>query len=1375
MEEMKNLYELITEARIKKEPKTPEAKGLSILDQYLNGKSSAQDLKFIKPNGPTIYAFVTNKIKDAIKIGYTDQHPEKRIAQWREIYGKGEGEVTLLGYWSAEEFDKAGERVFFWDHSVHGKVTKKGYLNVKQDEFKNFLSEEGKTILNLHISKEFFRKYKTLIDGKMDYNEADALSDKLIEDIIKEMRENIKNGTADFKTYKFTAEGKTSRDKSDKLWGAPASYSNTELQEDAIKNGVAAIKAGKEKLLMAAVMRFGKTHASYEIVKETGMRKVLVTSGKADVRKAWRDDINHVHFYNDFVFIEIIDKYKWDISYKKDKTIVTESRNIYEDTDIIGDFIKEGKTIIVFATLQDLAGSLGTLKAKHRKVFDEQFDMLIIDETHYGSHSAEWSKIPGFGEEDIDPEAVKELEQIKKDKKTIEGLKVKYKVLLQVSGTPYYILASNEMLDPKAEIISKVSYTDMVKARDKWEGENKGKDRSESPYFGIPTLHKVGLELTKECKKAIAETGATTSISKLFEVKGGKFIHEKAITKLMKSIFGDGKSKTLAFLNNQKVKGDKVCKHTLIRLPKIEHCEMLKKLLEGLIATNERKVINIVGSHPDVRSIDDLNRMLEELDNKGKKSIILTVNRMMTGVSIPLLDSMIYLRDSSSPQDYDQAIFRLCTRNVKDIEGADEGMPKKVNMKENVYLIDFNISNMFNMVANSARMKAAAEGNASSDRIAELIKDDLEATSLFAERGGEIANTMHQMTVKDMLEIYTKYNANKSIADIANDDINLFIGLFEDKTFQAMVSRFDVENDKSKNVIGIDDTTTDTLDLTGLPKIAQQQLAPLAQRVEDAYKGKDSKAIRMTQEKFKTIIKMMMYCNLCLDNPFKDMESLLKGAKEDANFRDMLNDFDISLSDLKMLYDYMSVNYKMLFNQMLLRIALLSGDMKKKDSDKFATAISDLGRLGKAEVPTPNAIVKKMIAKLNKSVYKSAKSILLVNEKHAEFFEELCNQFGKEEMAKKCKIAPSSMKGYHLILAKLKNLGLDKYINDIILSNEDIDGNSKYDIKDFLSMSNSDIMKKNGGKKFDVVLMNPPYGSVGGDTLHLKFVDKCLDIANHQITVMPFTFVTKVDHKPSKKYKEKFSPYLSEVEEVDSKEFSGTNMPNVGIYTFGNETQTIDIKYVNSPKEILTSLLNKSKFSINEQYIIDVLTRKAQLPILNIGRVDKRKKELIGMTSDEIDEFLINKIKRNTLPIKKYLDTGCAILLVNVANGGMNGHAISSKNGQIFTKYNEVEQFFINAKVSSGYNAIVFDSKTAAENCKIAIQNPLLRFTIYRLQDDQNMYSRIYKCITDINWEDPRVKTDEGLLEVCGCPKDKCKEYADYCKKVIEEVDKKKK
>ena len=395
------------------------------------------------------------------------------------------------------------------------------------------------------------------------------------------------------------------------------------------------------------------------------------------------------------------------------------------------------------------------------------------------------------------------------------------------------------------------------------------------------------------------------------------------------------------------------------------------------------------------------------------------------------------------------------------------------------------------------------------------------------------------------LMIYTRYNANKSIADIANDDINMFIGLFEDKTFQAMVSRFNVENDKSKNVIGIDDTTTDTIDLTGLPKMVQQQLAPLKQHAEDAYKGKDSKAIRMTQEKFKTIVKMMMYCNLCLDVPFKDMESLLKGAKADAEFRSMLIDFNISLSDLKAMYDYMGVNNKMLFNQMLLRISMLSENMKKNDPEKFATAVAGLGRLGKDEVVTPTSIVKKMISKLNKSVYTSAKSILLVNEKHGEFFEELCNQFGKEAMAKKCKIAPSSMVGYHLIRAKLKHLGLGEYISNIILSIEDIDGNSKYDIKDFLSMSNSDIMKKNGGRKFDVVLMNPPYDNGLGN----KFLEKVFNIGHKIVTVQPLSWLTSKKQRTSiTKQVNNFDTYIDTLNGI--KEFDAGIAGEMGIQYF---------------------------------------------------------------------------------------------------------------------------------------------------------------------------------------------------------------------------------
>ena len=314
----------------------------------------------------------------------------------------------------------------------------------------------------------------------------------------------------------------------------------------------------------------------------------------------------------------------------------------------------------------------------------------------------------------------------------------------------------------------------------------------------------------------------------------------------------------------------------------------------------------------------------------------------------------------------------------------------------------------------------------------------------------------------------------------------------------------------------------------------------------------------------------------------------------------------------------------------------------------------------------------------------------------------------------------------------------------------------------------------NNGKKFDVVLMNPPYGSVGGDTRHLRFVDKCLDLAETQIVVMPFTFVTKVHHKPAKKYKEKFSPYLSEVEEVDSKYFKDTAMPNVGIYVFGDKTQDINIKCVNSTSETLTSLLDKSEFTNYEKKFIQYLENQGTQEIKYCCGPNARKKHLINLTADEQKQLKERNFYKVFNPIKQSFKSknNPACLIVNDSNGGMNATFMSSRVGQIFTNIDDVETFFRGRKPS--YNVLIFNSKIEAKNCKIALQNPLLRFTCFRTQHDQNMkISRVYKYIPAINWEDPRVKTDEGLLEVCGCPKDKCKEYADYCRKIIEEVDNK--
>lgn len=82
--------------------------------------------------------------------------------------------------------------------------------------------------------------------------------------------------------------------------------------------------------------------------------------------------------------------------------------------------------------------------------------------------------------------------------------------------------------------------------------------------------------------------------------------------------------------------------------------------------------------------------------------------------------------------------------------------------------------------------------------------------------------------------------------------------------------------------------------------------------------------------------------------------------------------------------------------------------------------------------------------------------------------------------------------------------------------------------------------------------MNPPYAT-RTNNMHLKFVDRVNDICNKQVSIFPILFVKNHGIKSQDIYKEKFSKYLSEVEEVQSSLFIGTRMHNCGIYVFNKD------------------------------------------------------------------------------------------------------------------------------------------------------------------------------------------------------------------------------
>ena len=85
--------------------------------------------------------------------------------------------------------------------------------------------------------------------------------------------------------------------------------------------------------------------------------------------------------------------------------------------------------------------------------------------------------------------------------------------------------------------------------------------------------------------------------------------------------------------------------------------------------------------------------------------------------------------------------------------------------------------------------------------------------------------------------------------------------------------------------------------------------------------------------------------------------------------------------------------------------------------------------------------------------------------------------------------------------------------------------------------------------------MNPPYGSKTQHTsphLHLQFVESTLNITNKLVAVFP----NRIAFSSSKEYdnfKKVFDDRLEEIEEIDSNVFTGTVMPNVGIFKFSEK------------------------------------------------------------------------------------------------------------------------------------------------------------------------------------------------------------------------------
>ncbi len=420
-------------------------------------------------------------------------------------------------------------------------------------------------------------------------------------------------------------------------------------------------------------MRFGKTFAAYQLAKKMGWRKVLVLTFKPAVQSAWEEDLKcHVNFAG------------W--QFIKPGGLTYEQAN-------------KKRPFVCFGSFQDYLGrnpDTGGIKSKNEWVHTTHWDCVILDEYHYGAwretarelFEAEDKKEVAFG-------VGQGLEFLKeRDDKIADIMPITTNGYLYLSGTPFRAIASGEFIE---EQIFNWTYSDEQRAKNDWKG-------SGNPYAALPRM----VLLTYQLPDAIREIAMQGEFNEFdlnifFSAEGignkAKFKYASEVQKWLDLIRGAflptsvdslklGARKPPMPFSDVRLLG--VLSHSFWFLPSVAACYAMRNLLakrqnrfyhdyEVIVAAGNAAGIGVAALAPVQEAMDD---------PLTTKTITLSCGKLTTGVTVKPWTGILMLRNSSVPETYFQAAFRVQSPwTVRNPGGASPNSEQII--KEECYVFDF--------------------------------------------------------------------------------------------------------------------------------------------------------------------------------------------------------------------------------------------------------------------------------------------------------------------------------------------------------------------------------------------------------------------------------------------------------------------------------------------------------------------------------------------------------------------------------------------------------------------------------------------------------------------------------------------------------------
>ncbi|WKS99249.1 restriction endonuclease [Gallibacterium salpingitidis] len=586
---------------------------------------------------PKIYAYSDSRYPNMLKVGYTERDVETRIAEQYPIKTPSKSYQIVINELAVRE-----DGSYFNDYEVHQTLQKMG---VKRSEGEWFVSDRETVMAAIIAVRNRKMPQKNRI---LDFA----------------MRPEQQAAVARTKAY-FT------------------SFRNDP------KN-----KNKDPKFLWNAKMRFGKTFATYQLVKEMNWRRILILTFKPAVKTAWQEDLQRHIDFTDWQFI--------------DKQNIDQAEILKKRSEQLN------KPMICFLSLQDLHGrtSTGKIKARNRWIYEINWDCVVFDEYHYGAWRNKTKE--QFDDGELNTELADQLAF----EEEILGLTPYH--YLYLSGTPFRALNDGEFIE---EQVFSWTYSDEQQAKIDWGNKPK------NPYLALPKMVMMTYQMSEDLRR-VAEKGENNEfdLNEFFAANGdGEQAQFKYINEVQQWLnwLRYGGEQHLVHIGVEKppmpysdvnLLGNLL--HTVWFLPSVAACFAMRNLLAQPQNQfyHDYKVVVAAGSQagigenalPPVRNAIGDNPL-------ESKSITLSCGKLLTGISIPEWSGIFMLCNLKSPETYFQAAFRVQTPWT-----MRDDQQQEIVIKDYCYVFDFALNRALAQISEYSTRLDPKESNPEK-QVAEFI------------------------------------------------------------------------------------------------------------------------------------------------------------------------------------------------------------------------------------------------------------------------------------------------------------------------------------------------------------------------------------------------------------------------------------------------------------------------------------------------------------------------------------------------------------------------------------------------------------------------------------------------------------------------------